>query len=367
LILQRHPDVAVVAFVGTRDQAAASELASAGVSARIDEGAPASSVDETLRGLTAAAPGAEDQATGSAIDSLRTRYEAAISRSAELEHANARLAATVARLEKLDRMKDEFLAMVSHELRNPLTVVLGMAQTLAARPAFAASSEGNETLGRIVTHGRRLKDMVERLLETSALSAGRAAVPDLAPVRIAELVESVVADRRLAEGGQVIELHLPPAPTPIVTDAEAVHRILCNVIDNACKHTPPGTLVDVQVEQAPGRTRIAVADRGPGVDPEDRERVFEAFTQLDGSSARQVGGVGLGLFLVDQMVATLGGSVWVEGNPGGGARFVIELPENARVAPTRSARRRSGQPVLGSGDEAPAPGLRAVPARTTAT
>ena len=78
-----------------------------------------------------------------------------------------------------------------------------------------------------------------------------------------------------------------------------------------------------------GRTRVLVSDRGPGVPPSERERIFAPFTQLDASSTRRVGGVGLGLFLVDQLVRGMDGRVWVEDNPGGGARFVAELPDSA--------------------------------------
>jgi signal transduction histidine kinase len=100
-----------------------------------------------------------------------------------------------------------------------------------------------------------------------------------------------------------------------------------NLVDNAGKHGPPGTPVEVEVEQPAGRTRIAVADRGPGVPASERDRIFAPFTQLDASSTRKVGGVGLGLFLVDQLVSGMAGKVWVEDGPGGGARFVAELPD----------------------------------------
>jgi two-component system OmpR family sensor kinase len=103
--------------------------------------------------------------------------------------------------------------------------------------------------------------------------------------------------------------------------------IVGNLVDNAGKHAPPGTPVEVMVDQPPGRTRIEVADRGEGVAAADRERIFAAFTQLDASTTRRLGGVGLGLFLVDRLVRGMDGRVWVEENRGGGARFVVELPD----------------------------------------
>jgi signal transduction histidine kinase len=103
-----------------------------------------------------------------------------------------------------------------------------------------------------------------------------------------------------------------------------------SLVDNAGKHAPPGTPVRVQVSQPAGTTRIVVADQGEGVAAIDRERIAP-FTQLDASTTRRVGGVGLGLFLVDRLVRGMGGQVWVEDDPGGGARLVVELPDLAPV------------------------------------
>jgi two-component system, OmpR family, sensor kinase len=108
-------------------------------------------------------------------------------------------------------------------------------------------------------------------------------------------------------------------------------EVVAEVVDNAGKHAPPGTPIDVLVSQPEGMTRIEVADHGEGVAAVDRERIFSPFTQLDASTTRRVGGIGLGLFLVDRLVRGMGGRVWVEDNPGGGARFVVELPDLAPV------------------------------------
>ena len=107
--------------------------------------------------------------------------------------------------------------------------------------------------------------------------------------------------------------------------------VVGNLVDNAGKHAPPGTPVRVLVLQPTGQTRIEVIDEGQGVAEIDRERIFAPFTQLDASTARRVGGVGLGLFLVDRLVRGMGGRVWVEDNAGGGACFVVELPDLAPV------------------------------------
>jgi signal transduction histidine kinase len=146
-------------------------------------------------------------------------------------------------------------------------------------------------------------------------------------VRVADVAAEVVDDWRLAEPARQVRLRLPHPPRTVQGDAEALRTILANLLDNAGKHAPPGSPVEVLVAQPTGSTRIEVADRGPGVAPADRERVFAPFTQVDASTTRRVGGVGLGLFLVERLVGAAGGRVWVEDNPGGGARFVVELPD----------------------------------------
>jgi len=269
--------------------------------------------------------------TGPVMEDLRELYEAAVSRSKELEAENADLSSTVARLEEVDRLKDEFLAMVSHELRTPITVVLGMAQTLVGRPDMAATADGQEILQRVVRQGKRLRDMVEQLLQASAFVANRSPVLRAEEVRAADVVAEVVDDWRLAEPDRRVELQLPEQPRSLHGDAEALRMVVGNLVDNAGKHAPPGTPIRVLVSQPRGLTRVEVLDQGQGVAAIDRERIFAPFTQLDASTTRRVGGVGLGLFLVDRLVRGMGGQVWVEDNQGGGARFVVELPDLAPV------------------------------------
>jgi two-component system OmpR family sensor kinase len=145
------------------------------------------------------------------------------------------------------------------------------------------------------------------------------------------MVTEVVDDWRLTEPDRRVELDLPTEPRSIHGDSEALRMVVGNLVDNAGKHAPPGTPIRVQVSQPQGLTRIEVVDQGEGVAVVDRERIFAPFTQLDASTTRRVGGVGLGLFLVDRLVRGMGGKVWVEDNPGGGARFVVELPDLAPV------------------------------------
>jgi signal transduction histidine kinase len=329
-IVKRWPEVAVVAHTAYADETYGREMVAAGARGYVLKGDVPAAVLEALSAARQGQARLSAAVTGPVMEDLRELYEAAVNRSKELEAENADLSASVARLEEVDRLKDEFLAMVSHELRTPITVVLGMAQTLVGRPDMAATADGQEILQRVVRQGKRLRDMVEQLLQASAFVANRSPVLRAEDVMAAEVVAEVVQDWKLAEPDRRVELRLPDRPRSTHGDAEAL-RMVVGLVDNAGKHAPPSTPIGVLVSQPDGLTRIEVADQGDGVPPIDRERIFAPFTQLDASTTRRVGGVGLGLFLVDRLVRGMGGRVWVEDNQGGGARFVVELPDLAPV------------------------------------
>jgi signal transduction histidine kinase len=329
-IVKRWPEVAVVAHTAYADETYVREMVAAGARGYVLKGDVPAAVLEALSAARQGQARLSAAVTGPVMEDLRELYEAAVNRSKELEAENADLSASVARLEEVDRLKDEFLAMVSHELRTPITVVLGMAQTLVGRPDMAATADGQEILQRVVRQGKRLRDMVEQLLQASAFVANRSPVLRAEDVMAAEVVAEVVQDWKLAEPDRRVELRLPDRPRSTHGDAEAL-RMVVGLVDNAGKHAPPSTPIGVLVSQPDGLTRIEVAGQGDGVPPIDRERIFAPFTQLDASTTRRVGGVGLGLFLVDRLVRGMGGRVWVEDNQGGGARFVVELPDLAPV------------------------------------
>jgi signal transduction histidine kinase len=291
-IVQRWPEVAVVAHTAYADETYVREMVAAGARGYVLKGDVPAAVLEALSAARQGQARLSAAVTGPVMEDLRELYEPAVSRSKELEAENADLSSTVARLEEVDRLKDEFLAMVSHELRTPITVVLGMAQTLVGRPDMAATADGQEILQRVVRQGKRLRDMVEQLLQASAFVANRSPVLRAEEVQAVGVIGEVVDDWRLAEPDRRVELRLPSEPRSLRGDAEALRMVVGNLVDNAGKHAPPGTPVQVEVTQPRGLTRIEVTDRGDGVAEIDRERIFAPFTQLDassGSSARASG------------------------------------------------------------------------------
>jgi DNA-binding NarL/FixJ family response regulator len=263
-IVNRWPEVAVVAHTAYADETYVREMVAAGARGYVLKGDVPAAVLEALSAARQGQARLSAAVTGPVMEDLRELYEAAVNRSKELEAQNADLSSTVARLEEVDRLKDEFLAMVSHELRTPITVVLGMAQTLVGRPDMAATADGQEILQRVVRQGKRLRDMVEQLLQASAFVANRSPVLRAEEVMAAEVVAEVVDDWRLAEPDRRVEFLLPTQPRSLQGDAEALRMVVGNLVDNAGKHAPPGTPIRVLVSQPPGLTRIEVADQGDG-------------------------------------------------------------------------------------------------------
>ena len=326
-IVHRWPDVAVVAHTAYPDDVYVREMLAAGARGYILKGDGAAAVLEALAAVAAGGARLSPEVAGAVIDDLRAVYRAAQARSPQLEREVADLSTLLERLDEVDKLKDQFLAMVSDELRTPITVILGIAQTLNFRPELAASQEGQEILGRMLRQARRLRDLVEQLLKASAFAADRWPVLQRELVPVDRVVLEVVADLELVERPAAVRVRLPEDPRPVVTDGEALRTVVVCLLDNAAKHTLGEHPIELTVEQPPGRTRITVADHGKGVAVEDRQRIFAPFLQLGPTTTRQVNGVGIGLYLVKRLVTGMGGEVWVEENPGGGARFVVELLE----------------------------------------
>lgn len=221
-----------------------------------------------------------------------------------------------------------FTADASHELRTPLSVLRGELEVTLRHPRTAEQlRESVETaLGEV----ERLSELVESLL-TLARSDGnelpiRRELVDLAETvrRVLSPFEAVAADRRLALTWRA------SGPVEIETDARWLGRAVANLVDNACKFTPPGGKVDIEITYDDDNARIAVADTGPGIAADERDRVFERFYRAKQTQG-EVEGFGLGLPLSRDIVRALGGTLDVAANGGGGARFVVRLP-NRRLA-----------------------------------
>ena len=248
-------------------------------------------------------------------------------RRVELETKNRELETLYARLREADELKTQFFANISHELRTPLTLILGPMERLLADAGTSAGSR--RELEVVERNARLLLRHVNTLLDASKLEAG-AMRPVYAEMELAALVRLGAAnfDGLAHERGITFSVETPSA-LPAQADVEKLERVLLNLLSNAFKFTPAGGRVRCALEEREGRARLVVEDTGPGVPMDMREAIFERFRQVETGPARRFGGTGLGLTIARDFVRLHEGTLHVEEAPGGGARFVVELPLRA--------------------------------------
>lgn len=240
--------------------------------------------------------------------------------------------------EHASRLKDEFLAVVSHELKTPLTSILGWAQMLSS--AELDEAKAAKALKVIERHARLQVQLVNDLLDVSSIVAGKLRL-DIRPVAPGPIVESAVETVRPAADAKGIRIHinLEPSVGLVMADADRLHQIIWNLISNAVKYTPANGRVDLQLNATTDHVTLTVSDTGIGITPEFLPYVFERFRQEDNNmTTRRYGGLGLGLAIVRHLVEMHGGTVAAESLGAGlGATFTVSLPRSlASTEKTRS-------------------------------
>jgi signal transduction histidine kinase len=249
-------------------------------------------------------------------------------RTRELTQANARLSAQWTRLQRANAFKSEILGTVAHDLRNPLSVILGRTEMLTEMVGTAASSAEtiNAQIGHIRTAANRVTEIVNSLIKDAMADAHDITIrPDT--IDIVALLEDIVeANQPLAaRKDQSIAVAAPPALTA-TCDPDRMREAVDNLLSNAIKYSPIGGRIEVGVAEEDGRTVIRVGDQGPGLSPEDLARLFERFQRL---SARPTAGepsTGLGLSIVKRIVDLHNGVVAVRDTGPGGTTFTIAIP-----------------------------------------
>jgi PAS domain S-box-containing protein len=241
----------------------------------------------------------------------------------ELAAALDRERAASEHLRAVDEMKTTFLEAVSHDLRSPLTTVLGIALTLERGGAGGLpADEAADLLGRLSVNARRLDGLLGDLLDLDRLARGTL-TPRRQPVDIGALTRRVVEDAGVNDEHAVVV----DAPTlQVAVDAPKVERIVENLAVNAAKHTQAGTAIWVRVQSQRDGVLLVVEDEGPGVPAQLREQVFQPFRK-GRNIADHAPGSGIGLALVAQFASLHGGRAWVQDRPGGGASFRVFLPD----------------------------------------
>jgi signal transduction histidine kinase/ActR/RegA family two-component response regulator len=238
--------------------------------------------------------------------------------------------------EAASRAKDQFLAMVSHELRNPLSPILAWSQMLRMRSFDAATT--TRALEVIERNARAQAQLVEDLLDVSRIVSGRLRL-DVRRTPLAGAVEAAAESVRLSAQARDVRLALALDPAAaVVGDPDRLRQVAWNLLSNAVKFTPRGGSVDVRVEAAGAHVLLAVRDTGRGLSAGELPHVFERFWQSDGTPTRAHGGLGLGLAIVRHLVELHGGTVSASSEgPGRGATFRVELPAAPAAAVAAAA------------------------------
>lgn len=224
-------------------------------------------------------------------------------------------------LAHLNNEKTEFLGIAAHDLRNPLTAVIGFSDLLETDELPRVSQTG----AIISQAGRRMLDLVNSLLDANAIEAGRYAA-HVEPHDLRELVvASVQHHRHNSERKQIAIDFTDGLPCVVSVDRQAVLQILDNLISNAIKYTPPGTRVSLEVRARGEWAEFSVRDQGAGISQEDQKKLFRRHTKLSTKPTGGEGSVGLGLSIVKRLAETMGGSVSCESEPGNGSTFILRL------------------------------------------
>jgi signal transduction histidine kinase len=241
--------------------------------------------------------------------------------------------------QQIERMKDEFLATVSHELRTPLTSVLGALGLLAGGAAGTLPAAARPLAEVARRNGERLGRLIDDVLDLTKIEGDRLVLhvrtQPLAPL----LQEALAANQGYAEraGVRLVAEGLEVGPgLQASLDADRFLQVMANLLSNAIKHSPAGEAVQVVLDASPGTVRITVRDRGPGIDPAFRARMFEKFSQADAGDRRVQGGTGLGLHITRLLVERMGGRIADEVS-GQGAAFSVSFPVPDGALPTPAA------------------------------
>ncbi|OGR87270.1 MAG: hypothetical protein A3J74_04795 [Elusimicrobia bacterium RIFCSPHIGHO2_02_FULL_57_9] len=230
----------------------------------------------------------------------------------------------ITKRKEIDRMKSDFIAMVTHELRTPLTAILGFAETLRDMGNQLSPEEVKNCLGVMFDESKRLTQLVNNYLDISKIEAGSVHL-NLSRVEITALTQRLSALFRGNPLGVVLWSKFA-AGIAVRADADQLYRVLVNLCANAIKYSPAKGTVAIAAVLREGLVEISVADQGQGIAKNQQGKLFEKFYRSDDDISRKTPGTGLGLSIAKAIVSAHGGRIWVESEPGDGAKFLFTLP-----------------------------------------
>jgi two-component system, OmpR family, phosphate regulon sensor histidine kinase PhoR len=234
----------------------------------------------------------------------------------------------ITQLEKLERVRQEFLSNVSHELRTPLTAIRAFVETLETGQ-LEDNDDSRRFLAIIRKNATRMQDLIDDILELSAIEAGNVEVKT-EEIELGALINDVITalGAKASLRSIAVRNKVPPGTT-IVVDPRRLEQMLTNLIDNAIKFNRDGGEVTISTETQEDRTRIMVQDTGDGIPSQHLERLFERFYRVDRARSKEMGGTGLGLAIVKHLALAHGGEVKVTSELGKGSIFEIDLPRSS--------------------------------------
>jgi PAS domain S-box-containing protein len=231
----------------------------------------------------------------------------------------------ITRFRQAEELKSTFVSVVSHELKTPVALIKGYAETLRREDADWDRDTMQESLGVIAEEADHLTHLIDSLLEASRIQAGGLRL-EPTDVHLARLAERVTDGFRTQTEIHQFELDFDPDFPPVWGDPERLREVLSNLVSNAIKYSPDGGTVWVGGRTDQTGVTVYVADQGIGIPPEEQARIFERFHRVESGLHRSTEGTGLGLYLVKAVIEAHGGRVWVESAPGRGSIFMFTLP-----------------------------------------
>ena len=237
----------------------------------------------------------------------------------------------VTQIHALERVRRDFVANLSHEMKTPLTAIRGFSETLLDGN-LDGSSEQRRFLGIIRQHAVRLSHLTDDLMRLARIEAGKLEAEPV-PVRIETVVDSVLESARVKAGDRSLSVRVPDDVRPVDTDPTLLTEILQNLVDNAIRYSASDGRIKVATKFGDAEVRISVSDNGAGIPKAHLGRIFERFYRVDPARSREVGGTGLGLAIAKHTVEVLGGRIEVESTPKQGSKFTVVLPALQPDAP----------------------------------
>lgn len=234
------------------------------------------------------------------------------------------IARDVTERRRIERLKDDLLSMISHELRSPLTTIIGWATILKRSGELEESTQHSRGVDQILKKGEEMRRLVDDLLNVNKMRSGQFAL-DTQEVRVGELLQACISEVELSPSHQ-LEVRVEDGLPSITCDPERICYVIKNLIGNAAKFSPAGGLIELEGRRSNGSLVISVRDEGVGIPADVLPHVFDRFVQADMSATRRFGGFGLGLFIARNIVEAHGGEISVSSRKGQGSTFTVEIP-----------------------------------------